>query len=125
MCPQLGRNLWGQVDEIEGKVVSFGESIEYGRRKFIARKLWIKDHDAFSGQRALPEHHGCSYTFAGAGRAYDLCMSLPDALPRGIDRFIVAINVQTYEDALLQVEKLPWIVLREFIDVFHGLADIG
>ena len=64
LCPQLRRSLRGQVDEIERKIVPFGESMKDGRRKFIARKFRIENYDAFSGQSALPEHHRCRDTFA-------------------------------------------------------------
>src|SRR5580765_1140878 len=125
LCPQFGRSLRGQVDEIERKIVPFGESMKDGGGEFIAGKFRIENYDAFSGQSALPEHHRCRDTFAGAGCADNLGMSFSDALPGRIDRLIVPVNIQTYKEALFEIEKLPGIVWREFVNVFHGLADIG
>src|SRR6185369_6807213 len=56
---------------------------------------------------------------------YNLCMSLPDALPRRVNGLVAAINVEAYEESSFQIEKLLWVVWRELINVLHGLADIG
>src|SRR5579864_9665873 len=92
-------HFWRKINQVEGNIVLLGKAIEDGGCEFIAGKLWIKDNDTFSGESTLPEHHGCGYTFARAGRAHNLDMGLSHARPRRVDRFKLPVNVPTYKDA--------------------------